>query len=432
MTETDLLAKVTHARKRLLLDYPWFGTLALMLKVELSDKPKHAAHTDGTFIRFRPDYVEAASDTEMVTLWAHETLHCALQHPYRCGNREAGEFNVAADYAVNPILKKAGMELPQGWLYDPHYDDMSAEQIYAARGQKKREEQGNPPQQQPQQQLQQQPQAGGNDPQESNQPGEFGPPTESQQGDRDGEGDGQAQDGNGQPDPNQQGQPGQGQQQSGPAPQMTAEDWKIAAEQASRITQKAGTDPGAAGRAAKATHDPDTDWRGELQEFMEHLVPSDYTWSNPNRRHIANGLYLPGVHKENLGTIVFAVDCSGSISERLLNIAASHSKRILQDLRPERIVVVYWDTKVQGVEEFTPDDFDLEFRMHGGGGTLPQCLFDYLAKQDEPPVCLVNFTDLMFGQQPTEPADYQTLWLTGVQVKRTAPFGRTVRIDEWE
>ena len=150
MTDTELLAKVTHARKSLLLDYPWFGTLALMLKVELSDKPKYAAHTDGTFIRFKPSYVEQASPTELVTLWAHEVCHCALQHPYRRVHRSMKECNEAADYAINPILKAAGLEIPKGWLYDPQYEGMSMESIYAKRmGQKEQEQPQPQPQPQP-------------------------------------------------------------------------------------------------------------------------------------------------------------------------------------------------------------------------------------------------------------------------------------------
>ena len=450
MSDTDLLAKVTQARKRLLLDYPWFGTLALMLKVELSDKPKHAAHTDGTFIRFRPDYVEKATIGELVVLWAHEIGHVAFLHPYRRGHRDLKECNIAGDYAVNGILKKAGMEIPSNWLYDPQYDDMSMESIYAKRhGQKQEPEPQNPPPPPPQgQQGKQQPAPGAGQPQPQPgqpQPGAGQPQAGGQPSDDDGQpgefGDappeavdaGQGKSGKGLQSSDTKGLEAseEGTQPSDkPGPKMTAEDWKIATEQATRVCQKAGNDPGAAGRAAKATHEPDTDWRGELQEFVEHQQPSDYSWASPNRRHIASGLYLPGIHKENLGTIAVGIDVSGSISKRLFDLFASHLQTILQEARPEKILVVYWDTEVQAVEEFTPDDFEATLHTTGGGGTRPQCLFDHLATLDEPPVALINFTDLDFYQKPTEP-EYPVIWVTGVQVRKTAPWGKTLKIDAW-
>ena len=105
---------------------------------------------------------------------------------------------------------------------------------------------------------------------------------------------------------------------------------------------------------------------------------------------------------------------------------------VLQEAKPEKVLVVYWDTKFLGAEEFTPDDLEFTMRTDKGGGTTPQCLFDYLAKQEEPPVALVSFTDLDFyGKLPTEPPEYPTLWVTGIDVHKTAPFGKTIRVDAW-
>jgi hypothetical protein len=42
---------------------------------------------------------------------------------------------------------------------------------------------------------------------------------------------------------------------------------------------------------------------------------------------------------------------------------------VLQQAKPEKVLVVYWDSKFLGAEEFTPDD--LEFTIHtdkGGAG----------------------------------------------------------------
>ena len=452
MTDTELLAKITQARKRLLLDYPWFGTLALMLKVELSDKPKHAAHTDGTFIRFKPSYVEQASPSELVVLWAHEVMHAALQHPWRRGTREMTACNEAADYAINPVLKAAGMEIPAGWLFDPQYEGMSMEQIYAKRhGQKEQEQPQNQPQQQPQGQQgkQQGPGAGQPQPQPGQpQPGSGGKPQSGEQpSDDDGQpgefGDAPSEavepgnePGGPQPPNDPQAQANTANQPGGPqpAPKMTAEDWKIATEQASRICQKAGNDPGAAGRMAKATHEPDTDWRGELQEFIVHQTPSDYSWSTPNRRHIANGLYLPGIHKENLGTIVWVTDSSGSIDDKALALGWAEFATLVRECKPEKVQYFSCDTICHLLGEYTPDDMPDTPPMHkGGGGTWFQPPFDFIAKRDEePPVCLLYYSaDLENGDRPTEPEDYPVLWITPISSRKSGAFGKTIKIDAY-
>ena len=40
-------------------------------------------------------------------------------------------WNIACDYAINPLLVEAGFELPEGALLDPAYAGLSAEDIYA-------------------------------------------------------------------------------------------------------------------------------------------------------------------------------------------------------------------------------------------------------------------------------------------------------------
>src|SRR4029077_17910888 len=65
-----------------------------------------------------------------VGLIAHEVMHCAAGHPMRLGGRDFEDFNIAADYAVNQIILKAGLELPDDRLYDAQFEGLSAEEIY--------------------------------------------------------------------------------------------------------------------------------------------------------------------------------------------------------------------------------------------------------------------------------------------------------------
>lgn len=102
--------------------------------------------TNGTDLQYNPDFAATLTDPELLGVVAHEVIHCALGHPYRCAGRDIKEWNVAADYAANPLLIKAGFTLPAGSLIDPNYDGLSAEQIYSKR---RRPDPKAPPQPEP-------------------------------------------------------------------------------------------------------------------------------------------------------------------------------------------------------------------------------------------------------------------------------------------
>jgi hypothetical protein len=69
-----------------------------------------------------------------------------------------------------------------------------------------------------------------------------------------------------------------------------------------------------------------------------------------NRRHVWNGLYLPGVVCESVGEICIAVDCSGSINARQLGLFEAEVRSILAGQQPRLVHVLYLDTEVQKVE----------------------------------------------------------------------------------
>src|ERR1700749_2583438 len=54
----------------------------------------------------------------------------ALHHHVRRSGRDPKRWNVACDYAINPLLVDAGLSLPEGVLLDNRLRGMSAEQIY--------------------------------------------------------------------------------------------------------------------------------------------------------------------------------------------------------------------------------------------------------------------------------------------------------------
>jgi predicted metal-dependent peptidase len=86
--------------------------------------------TDGVSLYFNPEFVERLSSAELIGTLAHEVMHPALQHHTRRGERDPKRWNMACDYAINPMLLDAGLSLPEEVLYEAHFRGMSAEEIY--------------------------------------------------------------------------------------------------------------------------------------------------------------------------------------------------------------------------------------------------------------------------------------------------------------
>ena len=385
-------SRLTAARTRLLLDYPWFGSLSMRLRLE-EDSTIPTFATDGTRIKYNPEFLDKVSDPELTAILAHGVMHCALLHPYRRGNRDPKLWNIATDHAINNELKKAGLSLPADCVCDQQYDGLSAEVIYAQLG----KENHNPDQNSAQ---------------------------HSGSGDQDNAGDDSSGSGDVPSTGAVQDAPtGSESQDSG---EMSESDWKVAAEQASDVARGCGKLPGSAAERVKASRTAPADWRELLREFVTHTVPSDYSWLSPNRRFISDGLYLPGVVKENLGHIAVAVDTSGSIDQKLLAAFCTELNSIVNEARADGVTVLYCDSQVNKTEEFAQDE-EIVLTAVGRGGTAFSPVFKTIEAWEENPVCLIYFTDLDCWDTPTAP-EYPVLWATDLSVTKDGPFGQTVRI----
>ena len=163
-----------------------------------------------------------------------------------------------------------------------------------------------------------------------------------------------------------------------------------------------------------------------LREFVSSQARDDMSWSRPNRRFIAQGLYLPGLHSEVLGEIVIAIDCSGSISKAQLASFAAEVNGVLTAFACTA-TVLYHDSEIQSVKEWTSTDGPLVLEPVGGGGTSHVCVFDWIEREGRTPSCVVALTDLD-SEFPAEP-DVPVLWAVTGQ-NQNAPFGRVVSIAD--
>src|SRR5882724_9127319 len=76
------------------------------------------------------DFVETLNAATLAGTLAHEVMHPALHHHVRRSGRDPKRWNMACDFAINPLLIDAGLNLPEGVLLDNRFRGMSAEQIY--------------------------------------------------------------------------------------------------------------------------------------------------------------------------------------------------------------------------------------------------------------------------------------------------------------
>jgi len=398
---------LAKARTRLLLSQPWFGSLLLRLKMQAEPNIK-TFDVDGTTLRYNPQFVESLMSqptgmANLIFVLAHEVMHCAMLHMYRRGSRDPKGWNEAADYAINGILVKAGLQMPTGGLIDATWDNMSAEQIYAKRHHDNPQDANKP----------------SNDPNGKDGMGNCptGSFTDAPKGTDNGQGNQQT---------SNVGQPGQGTPKPANGP-MTESDWQIVAEQANNAASKAGQMSSDLAREIKKTRESITDWRQVLRQYVSNDFARDYTWSKPNRRHLPSGLYLPSIYKENLGEIVFAADSSGSITPATLSAAWTELVSICRDAKPSKLHAISCSTVIQELGEYTADTIPDTAPAMRTGGTYFQPVFDWVANKAIEPRVLVYFTDLECFDQPTDPG-YPVLWLTPEWINTNGPFGETARV----
>jgi len=395
--------RIQKARTTLLLDHPFFGTLLFRLGARACSSIATMA-TDGVSLFYNSEFVDTLNAAELAGVLAHEVMHPALQHHTRRGDRDHSRWNMACDYAINPILIDAGLVLPKDILVDDRFRGMSAERIYNL--------------------IQADEKQDGSSGQQDSQPGNRSETAKdgSLQNDESGNepkvpstpgGVGQVLDA---PEP---------EAESGPSVAEQAREWQIAVEQAETVAKVAGKLPGGAVRALAAAQAAKVDWRELLRRAWSDTIPADYSWMRPNRRHIWSGLYLPGVTSEGVGEIAIAVDCSGSVSSRQLGLFESEVRSILAGQRPRLVHVLYFDAAVQKTETYQAGQ-PVSLSPVGGGGTDFRSCFHWLQDHGVVPQTLVFLTDLC-GTFPSEAPTFPVIWAT--TEARKAPFGAVVPME---
>lgn len=148
--------------------------------------------------------------------------------------------------------------------------------------------------------------------------------------------------------------------------------------------------------------EPKVNWREVLRDWVKNTARGrdTSTWRKPNRRFLHEDVIMPTMVSTKMGSIVVAVDTSGSIGDKEMADFLSEVKGIADEVAPERVELLYWDSRVAGHETYEGGAVEMitqSTKPRGGGGTSPSCVSTYLRNKAIVPECIVVLTDGVVG-----------------------------------
>lgn len=354
------------------------------------DTDTPTAYTDGVNKVYGARFIETLSDPELRFVVLHEASHIAYQHcwVWRDLSEENGRLaNVAMDHFINLALVqtdagKGFIVMPKiGIQPEDRFSGMSVKQIYNIL--KQEPEQGD------------QPQEGFDQHDFSGKPGEDT-------------------------------SPGAQEAQANEVGRLVRQG--VMVKEAKARSRGKGT--GNSAGVFEQLLAPKVDWRKYLRDFLteQYSGKDESSWARPNRRMLALDIYMPSLQGKTLGDMVIGFDTSGScFGTKHMTKVVSELTYIIEELKPERVHVVYWDTAVVGAQTFEQGTFAVQnLEPRGGGGTDGGVLFDWLRSKRINPQAIIQFTDGEVGDWGR--SDWPTLWAITTKVR--APFGTTLNIGD--
>mgnify|MGYP003652260689 FL=1 len=379
----DLPRKIARSKVRLMLDKLSKGwgfyasVLYQMPMVEKSSLPTMA--TDGKSIFYNAEFTDALSEAELDGVKVHEAYHRILKHHLRMGKRDAELWNIACDYAINPIIIQSGLVLPEGALIDAKFKGMSAEKIYDLL----KQDQGD----------------------DGNGGGGSGQPQPQEWGNVEDQGGGMSED------------------------QIKSEEATINAQVVMAVNSmktEAGKLPANIKEIIDEMKRSQIDWKDVLRRFVGGDQPEGYSYRRPNRRQwYLNEVVTPVSNKIGCGDIVVGIDTSGSVSSIELSHFLGELNAIAESSGAESVTIITCDYDVQGVVRYERGDQIEDIVCKGRGGTRVMPVFDYIAENNINVDNFIYFTDMGIGDYPEHDVGYPILWVSSDMRGEEAPIGET-------
>ena len=370
--------------------------------VEHGFKGCRTAMTNGLNAWYSRDFIRTLSDAEFRFLIMHESYHVLYRHltTYRhLYDANARKANMACDYVINLKLvdfdrdcgDKGFIVMPKVGLLDEQYRGLDSAQVYNLL------------------------------PEDDGQGSGSG----EGEGGGDGDGDGESLD----------------HHDWDGADEMTPQEKKElerAVEEAVRQGALIAGKMGSGGsRLLDDVLESRIDWREVLREFVSATCSgNDYsTWRRPNRRYVSAGIYLPSGVSETVGELVVAIDTSGSVGGRELAQFLGEVSAICSATRPSGVRLLYWDTAVCRDEYYPQEQLDTivkSTKPAGGGGTMVECVPEYLREKQIKPQAVIILTDGYLGGSWGEADAFgaPVLWCIVHNKSAIAAHGKTVHVED--
>jgi len=422
MSETAA-AKLAAARTKLILDKPFLGALVLRLPLVEAGAWCRTTGTDARKLYYNPKWIDGLSTAEVQFALAHEALHCALGHFARRGHRVQRKWDLACDFAINPLLLDEGLKPPLGAQVLELYRGMAAEEIYPCIEDDNdsetlddhvwdQEHDGDGGQGGGQGEQDEVQGKGGSQGQE------FDEHTGGERQQKVGAGDTAEGAPDGMPPP-----------LSGKEKEQLQQQWQRHLAAAAQRAREAGKLSGNLARLTEEALAPQVSWRAALAQYLSQASRDDYTWLRPSRRNgeSSSDVIWPSLRSHS-GEIFIALDTSGSIADADLAQFVGELNAIKGTL-PVRITLFACDSDLHADTPWICEaweEFRLPRKFEGGGGTAFAPVFDWIDRNGGHPDALVYFTDAE-GEFPKVAPNYPVLWL--VKGKAPVPWGRRIQLN---
>jgi len=388
--------QLSQAKAKLLVEQPYFGTLASRLQTRQNDNIQ-AFISDGVHLDYNDEYLAELQPSELQFILSNGAMHAALSHDNRQKNRMGWLWQLATDYAINAMLLENGLEMPYGANYRKRFDGMYAEEIYA---ELKHDIQ--------------------NEEFDDNEENDTGFNENNQQRQE------QMTNAEGDHDKDKKRETMQVENVEHKVTREVDEELfdQFAAEALEKI-EKQGDLPLNLDRFFTIIDKTKIDWRHELYKAIDAHYKTDYKMMPPSKKLLYMGTYLPSLHSDTL-RLAIAIDSSGSIDKTLLGEFMSEIASLTLSFSNYLIDIFVCDAKIQFYQEFQSGEL-LDFEIKGGGGTDFRPVFEAIDQEHPQTQLLLYFTDTK-GSFPTEIPTYEVIWVSN-QKDVEVPFGTVLVID---
>lgn len=331
------------------------------------------------FIFFNPDFWQKLSEEKKKSTIAHEIMHLVLNHLERGVGFNPDDYNQAADHVINIGLERDQFDMQGDFggitiCCDHRFDGMSTEHVYQIIHKERKK---NPNKHKPVQ----------------------GTPSKDQIEDLVEE--------------------ALKESQSGKDLQEQIEDNQKEVEEASKAMQQKGAPGSQTGHSDiiiqtenKKVFIKEATYEEIFEPWLtDPLSGGKRTYMRPSRRQIKGGLRLKGKFpkrgkKNRLTHLVYALDVSGSISNRDRKLFLASANTLKQKLNPALMTIILWNTSIKFEKTFREDEKLDNIRVQAGGGTSLNPVYKRVKQLN--PEALVIFTDLQVSIPP-EPS-WDTIW----------------------